>query len=174
MTDLEDFLSRIEKTKSCWEWRGSRVKAGYGIFWKDRKHLRAHRVSYQLFKGEIQNGLCVCHTCDNRSCVNPDHLFLGTHEENMKDAKMKGRFKSRPARVSINTANYHRGSSHHAALINESDVISLRRLRREGWALKSLAKRFGVSWPQAQRIACGTDWKHVPGAVTERIYGRMR
>ena len=87
----------------CWEWIGmtkSHHKIYYGILWnprikgKPRKYQYAHRISYILHKGEIPKGLSVCHKCDNGICINPDHLFLGTHKDNMNDMAKKGRAKN--------------------------------------------------------------------------------
>lgn len=73
----------------CWLWKGA-SKNGYGVIWQDGKHKYAHQVSYLLYKGDI-NDKCVCHTCDNPLCINPNHLSLGSHQENMMDMVRKGR-----------------------------------------------------------------------------------
>lgn len=83
-------MSHVKKTESCWIWKGKIGNSGYGVF--NRKES-SHRKSYELFKGEVEPGLCVCHTCDNPKCVNPDHLWIGTQKENITDSINKGRFR---------------------------------------------------------------------------------
>ena len=83
----ERFESKIQKSDGCWLWLASTIN-GYGQFGKG---LRAHRVSYSLYRGEIPDGMCVLHKCDVPLCVNPDHLFLGTRIENNEDKVRKGR-----------------------------------------------------------------------------------
>jgi hypothetical protein len=83
----ERFNAFVNKTTSCWLWTGA-TNRGYGLLWVDGKHELAHRVSYSIHKG-LLGDLCVCHTCDTPLCVNPDHLFLGTREDNNLDARHK-------------------------------------------------------------------------------------
>jgi hypothetical protein len=87
----ELFFDLIFKTFDCWIWLGSYNENGYGVFHYDKKLKLAHRFSYEFYKGEIPKGLFVCHSCDNTACVNPDHLWLGTQEDNMNDMIAKGR-----------------------------------------------------------------------------------
>jgi hypothetical protein len=95
---MKRFLDKVEKTDSCWLWTaGKRNKDGYGAFRLNDKIIDAHRVSYLLFKGELSDPkLIVCHTCDNKLCVNPEHLYLGTYKDNLTDAYVRGTRNKRP------------------------------------------------------------------------------
>jgi hypothetical protein len=133
MTAEERFMAKVIKTDSCWIWTASCYRVGYGMFKYGGKVTGAHRASYRMFKGPIGHGLFVCHRCDNRKCVNPDHLFLGTVQENWADAKRKGRAG--------------KGSFDDVERIRECLLFGARQFQ---------LTHFGLSQSQVSRIARGT------------------
>lgn len=144
---FDRIFARVEPDSNggCWLWGGAQ-KNGYGhIIMPGGKTTSTHRAMYQAVRGEIPEGLCVCHRCDVRACVNPDHLWLGTHADNAADKEAKG---PKP-KVERNCK----------AKMSEADVVELRALRSEGVSLKDIAKRFGVTSATAGKAARGDTWK---------------
>ncbi len=89
--DKARFWIKVSQTETCWEWLGAKNNDGYGNFRIGSDYISAHKCSFKIINGDVPDNLCVLHSCDNPSCVNPTHLFLGTHDDNMKDKVAKGR-----------------------------------------------------------------------------------
>ena len=149
-TDLERFVRKHSPSddRGCIEWTGAMYPTGYGSFWFDGRVQPAHRVSWMMFRGSIPDGLYVLHRCDNRKCVNPEHLFLGTHQDNMDDMLAKGRKAFLP------------GESSPRSKLTEADVVVIRSLRGHV-SQRILAKRFGVSKTAIRLAQIGRNWKCV-------------
>jgi hypothetical protein len=155
MTD-DRFWKYVEKTDSCWVWTGLAKTRGYGRISRaiDKKphYFLAHRYSWMLRHGPIPDGQHVLHKCDTPVCVNPDHLFLGTHQENMADMWAKGR---------QNLKVRQRGEARHNAKLNAESVKEIRRLTAAGERRADIAARFHVSKSLVNQVARGDWWKHV-------------
>ncbi len=157
LTPRERFLAKVcpEPETGCWLWRGMVVGSGYGMVRFERKLYPAHRLAWKLFRGEIAPGLVVCHKCDVRTCVNPEHLFLGTHAENMKDMQQKGRSPH--------------GDKHSRSKLTSEQVRRIKAMLAEGFMrMSDIAREFGVTHATIGCIARGTSWRHVKLA-TEAI-----
>jgi hypothetical protein len=146
------FWAKVSKNGDCWNWTGAINNKGYGQFHLNGKTVLAHRVSFEDLNGPIREGLWVLHRCDNRLCVNPDHLFLGDCALNMQDCASKGRlhFQKAPRR----------GEHHAQAKLNSHQVAEMRELYESGrFTKKELAERFEISQTQAGKILRGEAWK---------------
>src|SRR5436190_17812213 len=142
----ERFSSNIKySSDECWLWTGTLDRNGYGRFGIDGRQPAAHRVSWRLHRGEIPVGLYVCHHCDVPGCVNPEHLFLGTQTDNMRDRTRKGR-----------TA---RGERQGHSKLRTDDVLEIRRLT--GSSQREIARRFGISQSMVSDIVSRRKWCHV-------------
>jgi hypothetical protein len=139
-----------EPNSGCWIWLESTNPTGYAHLRYKTKLHRANRFSWSAYNGQpIPKGLFVLHTCDNRLCVNPDHLFLGTNQDNMDDMRAKGRH--------INSVP--RGTTHRCAKLTEDDVREIRASNKQH---RELAKQYGVSHANIGGIKRRTLWKHLP------------
>ncbi len=135
------FWRKVRITPECWEWMGRIRDDGYAEIMVDRVYYTVHRYSWILHRGDIPLGLMVCHSCDNRSCVNPNHLFLGTCQDNVDDAVRKGR--------------HCHNESHGMCKLSNNQAKELRRLFRLGENRGSLMRRFGLGRTQVYRIGRG-------------------
>ena len=143
---MERFWSKVDKSDNCWEWMASRNEHGYGKFAKSGSWVFAHRFAFELLVGPIPDGKCVCHKCDNPACVNPEHLFLGSHAENMRDMAQKGRAISRP------------GERNPRAILDEDAV---RLIRQSELSSRELGSVFGVKPVTIYKARRGENWKSV-------------
>ena len=154
----ERFWSKVDKSgpDSCWNWTAG-VAAGTGCasFWLDGHTRKASRVSYELTHGAIPDGLCVLHRCDNRVCVNPAHLFLGTFKDNTADMDRKGR---RGPTKGIPKLG---GEDHPQAKLTAQQVAEIRAHNTPGQGTAALARQYGVSEGTMSNILHGRTWKRV-------------
>jgi len=137
-------------SSGCWEWRGSFGTTHYGTMRVGGVTMSAHRVSFEVAHGVAIGAACVLHQCDNRKCVNPNHLRLGDRHDNMREASERGRLK--PPRCSL------RGSRNGGAKLSESDVHEIRRMRAKNESRAAVAARFGVSIGSIASIDSGRNW----------------
>ncbi len=136
-----NFFSKIKKTSRCWNWTASVLHSGYGRFQTDCITRLAHRVSWVIHRGPLTGEQQVLHRCDNRACVNPAHLFLGTHQDNMDDMKGNGR------------RRHLCGEDLPQTKLTDSDVRAIRRLWSSGkHTQRALAGRFGCAESHLHRI----------------------
>lgn len=145
---VKRFWSRVLKTDACWLWTGPTYGIGYGQFSLTRtKNVGAHRYSWELANGPIPAGMLVLHRCDVPACVNPDHLFLGTEQDNSNDMRDKGR------------ACF--GNKNASSKLTPENVRHIRAAYRFRGPVKALAKKYGVSVSTINRIARGKLWPRV-------------
>jgi hypothetical protein len=146
----ERFFEKVDITPGCWLWKAYSDNLGYGkIGTVGKKTALAHRVSWELHHGPIGAGLLVCHHCDTPSCVNPNHLFLGTDQDNMNDRGAKGR------------TNRPQGTKHHSAKLTEEKVLELRIRRIAGEGLATMATECGVHVETVRKACAGKGWRHI-------------
>ena len=166
-----EFKRRTRTDKNgCWIWQRAQNESGYGTlwFWDGRERLRpddsgyvqrgstmaAHRVAWLLFRGAIPPGMFICHRCDVKACVNPAHLFLGTPNDNVQDAKRKGRLRLPPPKRI-------RGELATKGKLLEVQVLHIRWAHRKGASINGLARVFRVSVTNIRNIVRRKVWRHV-------------
>jgi len=153
MSDEERFFKYVKKTKRCWEWTGNKNN-GYGHFRigsrtnGSARMIKAHRFSYEMYKGCIPNKLYVLHICDHRPCVNPDHLYLGTYKDNSRD------------RLKRNRDSWLSGEKAPSAKLTERHVKQIRN-EYPSKTQKELAVKYGVARTTITAIINKRNWKHI-------------
>ncbi len=146
------FWSNVKQTTGCWLWTAGKFKGGYGQFRLGRIKVRAHRAAHELLVGKIPRGLLVCHRCDTPACVNPEHLFIGTHGDNSADRNAKGR----AALIRILPMP---GQANPAAKLTAKQVDEIRRRRKGGATIARIARQFAMSPSQIGNIVRRTSWR---------------
>lgn len=154
-----NFWNKVDKTNSCWNWKAGKTLKGYGLFKMLGKTYLAHRVSLMI-DGKLSTekqttsgpiGICVLHKCDNPACVNPSHLRLGSHLENMKDAKSKGR----------KWAGEFTGEKNNRAIITNDLAKEIKRLLKLEISQKEISNQLNVPHYIISNIAVGRSWTHI-------------
>lgn len=143
----ERFEEKFAKGNGCWDWTGFKNSVGYGYFRLNGKSKLAHRVSWEIHVGEIPNGLCVLHKCDNPKCVNPLHLFLGTNQDNIND------------KVAKNRQSKLKGEVHGMSKLTEKQVVEIRNI--VGLSQRKIATIYGVHQTLIGLILRGENWRHI-------------
>lgn len=151
------FWSHVEKLglDDCWLWGAARLPNGYGKLNRSGKMWLAHRYAYSLMIGTIPSGLHVCHHCDNRLCVNPTHLFVGSRSDNIQDMLRKGR-----------------GGGSVGSRFSDKNVAEVRRRFDEGDTIKHLASAFATTAQYISAIVRGKHWKHVSAQSRTKFKSR--
>jgi len=165
LTMAARFWEKVERTPGCWVWTSTILRSGYGQFWpgKGRKHALAHRVAWELTWGAVPDGLCVLHACDNRRCVRPAHLFLGTLKDNAADCARKGRGGFQQPGKIIRP----RGERSGKARLNDSAVKTIFRLASWGWSQPRIGALLGVAHSTVGRVLRRETWSHVAPPALE-------
>lgn len=138
-------MSIPEPNSGCWLWLGNINYLGYGMV-RDGRMRSAHRASFEVFRGPIPDGMDILHRCDVRCCINPDHLWLGSHRDNMRDMRTKGRNRA------------YSGSLHPLAKLTEDIVL---KARESGILPIEFAEQNGISKSAAARALAGITWRHI-------------
>lgn len=174
--DKEGPYHKVLKTR-CWVWKPTRDDNKYGRFWLERFNWKSNRAAYHLLVGPFDKELHVLHRCDNKGCVNPDHLFLGTHRDNMDDMLSKGRQASgdrhwsrthpekRARGVRHGTYTHpglRKGEKNGRAKLTEQDVVKIRGLFKTGKKNRAdIARQYRVTWRLINAIIKRQLWSHV-------------
>ncbi len=152
----ERFWGRVDKSAAngCWEWLGNIKRNGYGTFMANGRCFNVHRLAWVICNGQVPDGQCVMHICDNRKCVNPAHLMVGTAKDNTQDMIRKGRHKSGPPM---------RGDDHPMARLTAKQVLELRKQYDSGTLgpASRMSLSLGLSEGALWRVVTRKTWKHI-------------
>lgn len=154
------FWTKVAFGARCWLWTAAKDEHGYGVFRHRGKNVAAHRFAYQLLVGPIAPQRFACHVCDTPSCVNPGHIFIGTHADNMADAARKGRMR--------NASEWYRGALVNTAVLTEEEVLEIFRLVRQGRITpRGIRDTYGVSHSQSYNLFHMRQWRHLLPRITQ-------
>lgn len=146
---LKRFWQKVDRSGDCWEWNGGKGSSGHGRFKLNSRLYSPHRISFELFNGNIANDLMVCHRCNNPGCVNPRHLYAGTRSQNTQDT------------ISAGTWNKPQGRQFKPTKLDAGQVTDIRIALRNGATVKGLARKYNVSPRSIQLIRDRRTWKQV-------------
>ena len=146
----------LNEQNGCWEWTAATMGKGYGFIKipGTRNQIGAHRLSYLIHHGELQDGEVVCHSCDNPKCVKPSHLFAGSQLDNLQDMKSKDRHLS--------------GAKNTVSKLTDDKVRQIHKLSASGLSQGKIAKSFGVTQGTVFKILHGERWNHIYLELTQR------
>lgn len=139
----------IGEDDECWNWNAGISSSGYGSFRYGKDKHTAHRVAWMLLHGDIPDKIYICHTCDNRKCINPAHLFMGTHADNARDMAVKGRAVSQ------------KGEANHLSKLTDQKVRDIREMTAAGKSDQCVARLFGVTAHNIWHIRTNRTWRHI-------------
>jgi hypothetical protein len=171
---LKRFFLKFQKSEFCWNWEGNKNYAGYGLL----GNKYAHRMAWQISNNKlIPKNMVICHHCDNPSCVNPDHLFIGTQKENVQDMIKKNRqvkkdnagqknpmfgkkhSEQSKKKMSETKKGKFVGSNHPRATINEETVKKIKQMRLDGFTSKKISNELNISFHVVRNVIYGKSWK---------------
>lgn len=165
MSRTERFLAKVvsRPENGCWIWKGSKSGSGYGQFWNGKRSIPAHWFLLETLKLEQlqKKGMEACHTCDNKLCVRPSHIFIGSRSDNMKDMVFKKRHNTVPGCLAMLKVRRKRGQNNHQCKLTDEQAMEAKNCPRKRGEATVLAKKLGVSLTVVCDIRDGKRWTHL-------------